>query len=108
MSSVLVKAVIRRERLPHVLAALKGAGYIGATVYKAEGMGGEGGVIELEGGPVEALIPRVVVEVAVPAEEAQKVMDIIREHSRTGHVGDGRIFVIPLLEVIRIRTGEKL
>lgn len=104
---VLVRAIIRRERLSDVLQALVAAGFTGATVIEAKGMGGEGGVVNIRGRNYEVLIPRVIVEVAVSAEAAQKVIDIIASKAKTGHVGDGRIFVLPLIETVRIRTGER-
>lgn len=106
-SLVLVRSIIRREKLSDVLQALVAAGFTGATVVEASGMGGEGGVVDIRGRNYEVLIPRVIVEVVVPAEAAQKVIDIITSKARTGHVGDGRIFVLPLIDAIRIRTGER-
>ncbi|MFB6489703.1 MAG: P-II family nitrogen regulator [Thermoproteus sp. AZ2] len=104
---VLIRAIIRREKLSDVLQALVAAGFTGATAIEASGMGGEGGVVDIRGRSYEVLIPRVVVEVVVPAEAAQKVIDIITSKAKTGHVGDGRIFVLPLIDAIRIRTGER-
>lgn len=104
----LIRAVIRREKTAEVLKALSSRGYRGATVYDARGMGGEGGVVELNGGRIaEALIPRSIVEVAVDSSRVDDVIKIILEASRTGEIGDGRIFVIPMSMSIRIRTGEK-
>lgn len=104
---VLVRAIIRREKLSDVLQGLVAASFTGATVIEASGMGGEGGVVNIRGRSYGVLIPRVIVEVAVPAEAAPKVIDIIMSKAMTGRVGDGRIFVLPLIEIIRIRTGER-
>ncbi|MBP1449281.1 MAG: P-II family nitrogen regulator [Thermoproteus sp.] len=104
---VLVRAVIRREKLGDVIRALVSAGFTGATVINnAGGIGGEGGVMEVKGRSYEILIPRVVVEVATTADKAKMVVEIISASAKTGHVGDGRIFILPLLDSVRVRTGE--
>ena len=105
---VMVRAVIRREKLDEVLAELSKAGYTGVTVYPAEGAGGEGGVVMVKGKPARVLIPRAVLEIVVEEAKAEEVMKIIMSSARTGSVGDGRIFVIPVLTAYRIRTGEQL
>lgn len=90
-----------------VIRALLSAGFTGATVINdAGGIGGEGGVMEVKGRSYEILIPRVVVEVATTADKARRVVEIISASAKTGHVGDGRIFVLPLLDSVRARTGE--
>ncbi len=105
----LVKAVIREERLNAVLEALVAAGFAGATVYKdVGGMGGESGIVKIRGRSYEALLPRVVVEVIVADEEVDKVISVIMSSARTGRIGDGRIFILPVLDALRIRDGERL
>jgi len=104
----MVKAIVRIEKVPEILRSLVEEGFRGATVYRAEGMGGEGGVIIVRGKPFEALIPRAVIEVAVEGEDdVERVIRIITSTARTGRVGDGRIYVIPINRTIRIRTGEE-
>ncbi|NYR14471.1 P-II family nitrogen regulator [Pyrobaculum arsenaticum] len=105
---VMVKAVIREDKLMNVLAALIANGFTGATAYRVQGMGGEGGVASIRGSVRPVLVPRVVVEVVINEEQTEKVIRIITETARTGEVGDGRIFVIPISAAIRIRTGELL
>ena len=105
---VMVRAVIRREKLDDVLAELSRAGYMGVTVYSAEGAGEEGGVVMVKGRPVRVLIPRAVLEIVVDEAKAEEVVKIVMSSARTGSVGDGRIFVIPVVAAYRIRTGEKL
>ncbi|ACB39468.1 P-II family nitrogen regulator [Pyrobaculum neutrophilum] len=105
----LVRAVIREDKLVDVLDALVRAGYTGATVFRdVGGMGGESGVVKIRGRTYEALLPRAVVEVAVEDGEVEKVVKTIMEAARTGHVGDGRIFVLGVEGAWRIRSGEKL
>ncbi|CCC81919.1 P-II family nitrogen regulator [Thermoproteus tenax] len=105
----LVRAVIREDKVADVIDALVKEGFTGATVYRdVGGMGGESGAITIRGRKYEALLPRAVVEVAVEDDKAEKVVKVIMEAARTGHLGDGRIFVIPVLEAWRIRNGERL
>lgn len=105
----LVRAVIREEKLEEVLKGLIDSGFTGATVFReVGGMGGEGGVVKIGNRFYEALIPRVVVEVVVGPGDVDKVVALITEKARTGRVGDGRIFIIPVADAVRIRTGEKL
>ncbi|MEM1610264.1 MAG: P-II family nitrogen regulator [Sulfolobales archaeon] len=108
-SLYLVKAIVRIEKIPEILRALTEEGFRGATIYRAEGIGGEGGVIVVRGKPIDALIPRAVIEVVVEGEDnVEKVVRIIMDNARTGRVGDGRIYVIPVSRSIRIRTGEEI
>ncbi len=105
----LVRAVIREDKVADVIAAMLEAGFAGATVYKeVGGMGGESGVVKIGGRMYEALLPRAVVEVAVEDDQVEKLIAVITAAARTGHVGDGRIFVLPVLEAWRIRNGERL
>jgi nitrogen regulatory protein P-II 1 len=105
----LVKAIVRIEKVPKILKALTEEGFRGATIYRAEGMGGEGGVVVVKGEPIDALIPRAVIEVVVEGEDhVEKVVKIVMNNARTGMVGDGRIYVMPVSRSIRIRTGEEI
>ncbi|AEA12395.1 MAG: P-II family nitrogen regulator [Thermoproteus sp.] len=105
----LVRAVIREDKVNDVLEALVAAGFTGATVYRdVGGMGGESGVVKIRGRRYEALLPRIVVEVVAEDEEVEKLIGVIMSSARTGRLGDGRIFVLPVLEAWRIRNGEKL
>ncbi len=108
MTLVMVRAVIREDKLMDVLTALVSHGFTGATVYRAQGMGGEGGVVSIRGSARPVLIPRTVVEVVTDEKRAEEVTKIIMSAAKTGEVGDGRIFVIPMSAAIRIRTGEFL
>lgn len=104
-----VEAVIREEALEPVLKALKDAGINPVTTYPVRGRGRQGGIVHrwAEGVEVYELLPRVKVEVVVPDELVNKVVDVIIKHARRGVPGDGKIFIIPVEEAIRIRTGER-
>lgn len=104
-----VEAVIREEALGDVLRALKNAGINPVTTYPVRGRGRQGGIVHkwAEGVEVYELLPRVKVEVVVPDELVDRVVDIIIKHARRGVPGDGKIFIIPVEEVIRVRTGER-
>jgi len=105
----LVKAVVREDKINDVLEALVAAGFTGATVYRdAGGMGGESGVVKIRGRSYEALLPRAVIEVVVADEEVDRLIAVIMSSARTGRLGDGRIFVLPVLDALRIRNGERL
>jgi len=103
-----VEAIIREEALEPVLKALKDAGVNPITTYPVRGRGRQGGIVHrwAEGVEVYELLPRVKVEVVVPDESVNKVVEIIIKHARRGVPGDGKIFIIPVEEAIRIRTGE--
>ena len=106
-----IEAIIRPERLTAVKDALADAGLVGINVAQVTGRGTQRG-IEV-GGPrgvgsyVVDMLPKVKLEMVVHDENTQKAIDLIIEHARTGNIGDGKIFVWPVVDAIRIRTGEK-
>ncbi len=104
-----VEAVIREEALEAVMKALKNAGINPITTYPVRGRGRQGGIVHrwAEGVEVYELLPRVKVEVVVPDELVGKVVDVIIKHARRGVPGDGKIFIVPVEEAIRVRTGER-
>lgn len=104
----LVFAVIRPHRVDEVLRELTARGVAGATVIEVEGYGRQLGHDELYKGTEYkvALKPKRGLLVAVLDEEVERVKQAIRKAASTGGVGDGKIFVLPLEEVLRIRTGE--
>lgn len=108
MRLVMIKAIVREDKLNDVLAALVSNGFPGATVYKAQGMGGEGGVAKIRDALQPILLPRAVVEVIVQEDFVNKAVETIIKSASTGEVGDGRIFIIPVEAAIRIRTGEAM
>jgi nitrogen regulatory protein PII len=104
----LITAIIRSFKLDEVREALTQAGVSGITVTEVKGFGRQKGHTELYRGAeyVVDFLPKIKVEAAVPAELVDHAIEAITQAARTGKVGDGKIFVSPLDQVIRIRTGE--
>jgi nitrogen regulatory protein P-II 1 len=105
----LVVAIIRPERLATVLEALYRADVRGLTVSKVQGHGGETEHVETYRGTTVKvdLAPKVRLEIGVSESYVQPTIDAIVAGARTGDVGDGKIFVMPVERVVRIRTGEE-
>lgn len=103
-----VSAVIKPFRLDDVRSALSDIGIHGMTVYEVKGFGRQKGHTELYRGAeyVVDYIPKVKIDVAVDDDLVDQVIDAIVESARTGKIGDGKIFVTDLDQVMRIRTGE--
>ena len=104
----LVTAIIKPFKLDDVREALNDIGVSGITVIEVKGFGRQKGHTELYRGAeyVVDFLPKVKVEVAVDDSLVDQVIEAITEAARTGKIGDGKIFVFDLSEVIRIRTGE--
>lgn len=103
-----IEAVLRPSALRSVLDALKVAGYPGITVTEVQGHGKQKGITEsYRGQTVENLLPKLVITVVVSDTKVKKTIAQIIAAARTGEIGDGKIFVTPVAETIRIRTGEK-
>ncbi len=105
----LVEAIIKPFKLDEVKDALNGVGVMGITVSEVKGFGRQKGHTELYRGAeyVVDFIPKVKLQIAVPDDLVPKVLETIENAAKTGRIGDGKIFVLPLEEAIRIRTGEK-
>ena len=103
-----VEAIIKPFKLDDVREALSEIGITGMTAIEVKGFGRQKGHTELYRGAeyVVDFLPKVKLEVAVAADMAEKVIESIRNAANTGKIGDGKIFVSPVEEVIRIRTGE--
>ena len=103
-----IEAVIRHFKLEEVKDALTKAGVHGMTVSEVRGFGRQKGHKEQYRGAEYTVdfLPKVKMEVVVDDADAKKVIDTILQTARTGQIGDGKIFVTSLEEVIRIRTGE--
>jgi nitrogen regulatory protein P-II 1 len=103
-----IEAIIRHFKLENVKNALSERGVKGMTVTEVRGFGRQKGHTETYRGAEYAVdfIPKVKVEVVVTNEDARAVIDTIMNSARTGQVGDGKIFVTQLADVVRIRTGE--
>jgi len=104
-----VEAIIKPFKLDEVKEALHEVGIKGITVTEAKGFGRQKGHTELYRGAeyVVDFLPKVKLEVVVPDDLVQQVVDAILKSAQSGRIGDGKIFVLPIDEVIRIRTGEK-
>ena len=104
----LITAIIKPFKLDDVRHALSEAGITGMTVTEVKGFGRQKGHTELYRGAeyVVDFIPKTKIEVAVENSEVEHVIDIIVAAAKTGKIGDGKIFVSKLDDVIRIRTGE--
>ena len=105
----LVKAIIKPFKLDEVKEALGGLGIQGMTVREVKGFGRQKGHTELYRGAEYAVhfLPKVEVEIAIVDEMADRVIEAIAEAASTGQIGDGKIFVLPMEDVIRIRTRER-
>ena len=103
-----VEAVIKPFKLDEVKEALNQIGIQGITVSEVKGFGRQKGHTELYRGAeyVVDFLPKIKVELVVTDEMAPKVIDAIQGAANTGRIGDGKIFVLPILEAVRIRTGE--
>ncbi|MBX3475998.1 MAG: P-II family nitrogen regulator [Brevundimonas sp.] len=103
-----IEAVIKPFKLDEVKEALQDAGVQGMTVLEAKGYGRQKGHSELYRGAeyVIDFLPKIKIEVVVPDDMAASVVEAIQAAARTGKIGDGKIFVSDVLDVIRIRTGE--
>ena len=104
----LITAVIKPFKLDDVRSALATAGVQGITVSEVKGFGRQKGHTELYRGAeyVVDFLPKVKLEVAVSADEVERVTEVIQKAAYTGKIGDGKIFVMPLDAAVRSRTGE--
>ena len=104
-----IEAIFREEKLNAVKAALAEIGIVGMNVMEVRGHGRQGG-IELAGriGTYKVdLLPRVQLNIILSDHNVEKTIETIQQAAQTGNIGDGIIFVYPVEEVIRIRTGER-
>ena len=104
----LVTAIIKPFKLDDVRQALADVGVKGVTVTEVKGFGRQRGHTELYRGAeyVVDFLPKMKVEVAIDDDLLEQVIEVISNTARTGKIGDGKIFIAPLEQVIRIRTGE--
>ena len=104
----MVMAIIKPFKLDDVREALSEAGITGVTVTEVKGFGRQKGHTELYRGAeyVVDFLPKVKIEVAVADDQVERVVEAIQKAAHSGKIGDGKIFVSPLDQVIRIRTGE--
>ena len=104
----MVIAVIKPFKLDEVRDALTGIGVHGMTVSEVKGYGRQKGHTEIYRGAEYAVnfLPKVRIEIAVATEQLERVMEAIGSAAKTGQIGDGKIFVTPVEQAVRIRTGE--
>jgi nitrogen regulatory protein P-II 2 len=104
----LITAIIKPFKLEEVRDALSAVGVLGMTITEVKGYGRQKGHTELYRGAEYAVnfLPKIRIEVAVPADLADKVVEAIGTAAKTGQIGDGKIFVASLEHAVRIRTGE--
>ncbi len=104
----LIEAIIKPFKLDEVKDALNEIGITGITVSEVKGFGRQKGHTELYRGAeyVVDFIPKIKLEIAVNDEMVPKVVDSILNTAKTGRIGDGKIFILPMGEAVRIRTGE--
>ena len=103
-----IEAIIKPFKLDEVKEALQELGVQGMTVLEAKGYGRQKGHTELYRGAeyVVDFLPKIKIEVVIADDQAQAAIDAIQTAARTGRIGDGKIFVSDITEVVRIRTGE--
>lgn len=103
-----VEAIIRPEKLQEVKEALSKEGIAGLTLTEVKGRGEQGGItLEWRVGEYKIdAIPKIKLEIVIEDEKVNKVVETICNSARTGEVGDGKIFVSDVLNVLKIRTGE--
>ena len=104
-----IEAIIKPFKLDEVKEALHEVGVSGITVTEAKGFGRQKGHTELYRGAeyVVDFLPKVKLEIIVRDEQVPEVVETIEKAAKTGRIGDGKIFVLPIDEIIRIRTGER-
>jgi nitrogen regulatory protein P-II 1 len=103
-----IEAIIREEKLDTVREAMRKLGYFGMTVTEVSGQGKQGGItLQWRVGDYQVdFLPKFKIELVILDEDAGRVADTIMKTCRTGERGDGKIFVIPVENAFRIRTGE--
>ncbi len=104
-----IEAIVRQERLDAVRSALDEIGYYGMTVSLVSGQGRQKGIVlQWRVGEYRiSLLPKVKIEVVVIDSDVPKTLNAITRSARTGEQGDGKLFVIPIENAVRVRTGEE-
>jgi nitrogen regulatory protein P-II 1 len=105
-----LEAIIRPEKLDDVKDRLAEAGFHGLNIVHVTGRGTQKGIVHMgRGGETYTvdMLPKVKIEVVVRDADTDKVVQMIRDAAHTGNIGDGKIFLIPVADAIRVRTGER-
>ena len=105
----MIEAVIKPHKLDAVKASLAKIGILGVTAVECKGFGRQMGHTErYRGAKLDVgFVPKILLKIAVKSDETEKAIQAIVEAARTGEVGDGKIFVYPIAEAVRIRTGDR-
>jgi nitrogen regulatory protein P-II 1 len=105
----LITAIVKPFKVEDVKEALRDVGVVGMTVSEAQGFGRQGGHTEVYRGAEYTVdfVPKVRVEILVEDELAQEVIEALVKAARTGQIGDGKVWAVPVDEVVRVRTGER-
>lgn len=105
-----IEAIVRPERLEVVKEALASAGFVGLNIVSVTGRGIQKGIVHAGRGGEEYrvdMLPKSKIELVVKDADTQRAVDVIINAARTGAIGDGKIFVSPVSQAIRVRTGEQ-
>jgi nitrogen regulatory protein P-II 1 len=104
----MIKAIIKPERFEFVKKALEDKGFISMTITEVKGRGTQKGIaLEYRGGLMMVdLLPKIQIEIVVRDADVDNLVTTITDSARTGKIGDGKIFILPIEKSIRIRTGE--
>ncbi len=104
-----IEAIVKPFKLDHVREALTELGITGMTVTEVKGFGRQKGHTEVYRGAEYAVdfLPKIKIEMVLPDDQVERAIEVIVETARSGKVGDGKIFVLPVEDAIRIRTGER-
>ncbi len=105
-----IEAIVRPERMTAIKDALADAGFLGLNVTPVTGRGVQKGIVhQTRGGQAVTvdMLPKTKVEMVVKESDTEKAVEIVIDSAYTGEIGDGKIFISPVSEVIRIRTGER-
>ena len=104
-----IEAIVRNDKLSFIKKALSDSGFTGLTTFEVKGRGKQSGIIQiLNGTKIYAdLLPKTKIEIILKEENLNKVLELVVANARTGSIGDGKIFVSDIQEVIRVRDGAK-
>lgn len=105
----MIQCVFKGERLYEVQKAMEEISVVGMTIWEVKGHGRQKGHIEHYRGLVTTvnLLPKLMLEIVVPDSDVEQIVTVLSEAARTGDIGDGKIFLLPVADVIRVRTGER-
>lgn len=103
-----IEAIIREEKLESVRKAVESCGYFGMTISEVSGRGRQKGIpLQWRVGEYRVdFLPKLKIEIVVLDEDAAKTVNAISRNARTGEMGDGKIFILPVENAVRVRTGE--